>query len=331
VSNRRTVLYLSGSDVAEIFTMPLAIEAVKKAFMELSGGQVQVPLRMSLDIPQFQGVNLIKPVYSSAVNRIAVKVISLYRNNPLRNLPYSHALVFLLDGESGVPLAIMEGDHLTAMRTGAASGLATDLLAVKNATTAAIFGAGLQARKQLEAIIAVRQLSHIYIFDPNPDMINNFIRETKNKFGVTILPAQSDKILEKVQIICTATTSNQPVFSDRWIPAGVHINGIGSFRPDTREIPSETVSRARLVVDQREASLKEAGDIIIPIAEGKISENHIHAELGEIVSGSKSSRMKEEEVTVFKSVGNAIQDLYAAHAIYNQGRKRGMGIQLPLQ
>jgi ornithine cyclodeaminase/alanine dehydrogenase-like protein (mu-crystallin family) len=330
VSNRRTILYLSGSDVTEIFSMPMAIETMKKAFAELSGGQVQVPLRMSLDIPQFQGVNLIKPVYSPALNRIALKVISLYRNNPLKKLPYSHALVLLLDGESGVPLTMMEGDHLTAMRTGAASGLATDLLAVKNAKAAAIFGAGLQAGKQLEGIMVVRRLSRIYVFDPNSDRVDSFIREMKNKFGVTILPAPSEEILENVQIICTATTSNQPVFSDKWIPASVHINGIGSFKAQAREIPSETVSRARLVVDQREACLKEAGDIIIPMTEGRISENHIHAELGEIISGSKSSRMNEEEVTIFKSVGNAIQDLYSAHAIYNLARKQGMGIQLPL-
>jgi len=330
LSNKKTVLYLASRDVEELFTMPLAIDAMKKALNELSDGHVEVPLRMHLDIPQFQGVELIKPVYSPVLNQLALKVISLYKNNPAKGLPYSHAIVILMDAQTGLPLAIMEGDYLTAMRTGAASGLATDLLADKNATTAAIFGAGVQGRKQLEAILAIRPLKNVYVFDPNPDKINKFIHDMNEISSLNIHTALSEDILKNVQIICTATTSEQPVFSHNRIPAGVHINGAGSFKPETREIPSETIGRAKLVVDQREACLNEAGDIIIPITEGRISGSHIYAELGEIAAGRKAGRENKEEITVFKSVGNAIQDLLAAHTVYNLALEKGKGVRLPL-
>ncbi len=325
-----SIRYLSSHDVYKCLSMPQAIEAMREAFQLLSRKEAVVPLRLHLDIPEQQGVQLVKPVYVPSLQRIGIKVISLFRKNYLRGFPLSHAMMMIFDAVSGIPLALMDGNSLTAIRTGAAAGLATDLLARKNAQILAIFGAGFQARPQIEAIQTVRSIQKILIFDRDISKAHLLAEELKSRDQLEIIVTTKQELLQEAEILSTVTTSDRPVFSDCFIRPGVHINAMGSFTPTSREIPGETIQRAKLIVDQKEACLKEAGDILIPIAEGKISIAHIYAELGELISGTKTGRESDQEITLFKSVGNAVQDLLAAHMVFLNSQQQKIGIELTI-
>jgi ornithine cyclodeaminase/alanine dehydrogenase-like protein (mu-crystallin family) len=258
-------------------------------------------------------------------SRLAVKVVSLFRENPSRGLPYIQALLVLVDGTNGVPLALMDGGYLTALRTGAASGLATDLLARKNSSTLMVFGAGGQSRLQIEGVCAVRSIRRTLIYDPNTERAERLRDELKGVIPCEISVAGSPADTEHADIICTATTSQTPVFNDAHIRAGTHINAIGAYRPEMCEIPPATVGRALVVVDSRASAIAEAGDIIQAVAAGRFREESLHAELGEIVAGSRPARTDEGEITLFKSVGNAAQDLVAAGKALENALRLGLG------
>jgi ornithine cyclodeaminase/alanine dehydrogenase-like protein (mu-crystallin family) len=233
-----------------------------------------------------------------------------------------------MDASNGRPIALIEGSSLTAIRTGAASGLATKLLARESSETVAIFGAGLQGETQLGAVCAVRPIRKAWIFDLDKDKATNFACELSKKLSIEIEVSKSPADLKYADIICTATTSEKPVFKDANIKDGVHINAIGAFKPYVHEIPVETVVRARVVVDHLESCLTEAGDLIIPLNEGLITREHILAEIGDIASKNLMIRKSESDITFFKTVGNAVQDLYAANLILKNARKNNLGIEL---
>jgi ornithine cyclodeaminase/alanine dehydrogenase-like protein (mu-crystallin family) len=178
------------------------------------------------------------------------------------------------------------------------------------------------------AIMAARKITRLYILDKNKSMAEQFSKKIISEFNIECSVPESSEVLREVDIICTATTADQPVFSDGSISSGTHINAIGSFQPTVREIPSETVQRARIFADQKAAVLMEAGDIRIPIDRGMITEKHIIAELGEIATGKKVGRMSDEDITLFKSVGNAVQDLYAANLVYEKAIRADLGQKL---
>jgi len=255
---------------------------------------------------------------------------TLYTNNPAQGLPLLRALILVMDAANGAPLAIMNGATVTAIRTGAASGAATDLLARKDAAVAAIFGAGTQGRAQLEGICAVRPIRQALIYDPNPQRAGDFALEMSERLSIPVRAAKLPAALREADIICCATSSAQPVFADKDVKAGAHINAIGSYKPQKREVPGETVQRARVFVDQKEHCLQEAGDLIIPLREGLIGEEHILAEIGEILSGKKPGRKSDSEITLFKSVGNAVQDLVAAAKILETAREMKLGVEVGL-
>lgn len=310
--------------------MPAAVAAMREAFRQISGRKTVAPPRLSLEIPEQNGDVLVMPVYSPASQLIGLKVASLFGNNPARGLPLLQSLVLVVDGRNGIPLAVMNGAALTAIRTGAASGAATDLLARQDARVAAIFGAGVQGRSQLEAVCAVRAIEQAFIFDPHPERARTFAEEMRERLSIPVSVGNSPEMLREAEVICTATGSGEPVFADRDLKPGVHINAIGSYKPHKREIPAETVLRAKVVVDQREACWSEAGDLIIPLQEGLIGKDHIHGEMGEIVTGEKPGRESEDEITLFKSVGNAVQDLAAAGEALKAARKLGLGMEIGL-
>lgn len=329
-SEFQTIKYLSSSDVNKIFKMANAVEVMRDAFVRLSAGEVLVPPRMHLDIPQYEGVELIKPVYIPAYHQVGIKVISIFKNNLEKNLPLSHAVMIIFNATTGQPLAVMDANVLTAIRTGAASGVATDLLSRRDSQIVAIFGAGLQGRTQLEAVCAVRAVRKVLVFDPNVDKAKEFIESNKKQLSIEINIANSQEELRQADIICLATTSTEPIFKDKFLKDGAHINGIGSFQPHTREVPSQTVQRAKVVVDQMEACLKEAGDLLIPIKEGVFNVTEIYGEIGEIIAGQKVGRENNTEITLFKSVGNAVQDLAAASKVLELADQQDIGTELPL-
>ncbi len=310
--------------------MKQAIDTMRDAFVQLSMNQAVVPLRLGIDIPEHNGGALFMPVYLPKNKQVGLKVVSVFKNNPEKGLPMIHAMVMVMDAVNGCPLAVMDGEYLTALRTGAASGLATDLLSRKDAEVVTIIGAGVQGKTQLEAVCAVRSIKKAYILDIDLQRATEFAKEMSERLSIPVDFIEKSEMLRQSYVICTATSSHDPVFSDNDLKPGVHINGIGSYRPDMQEIPVETIVRAKVVVDSKESCLSEAGDIIIPLQEGLIDENHIYAEIGEIAAGSKIGRESRKEITVFKSVGNAVQDLAAASRVIETARVQNLGTEISL-
>jgi ornithine cyclodeaminase/alanine dehydrogenase-like protein (mu-crystallin family) len=262
---------------------------------------------------------------------LSLKAVTVFDGNPARGLPRIQALVTLCDGTTGQPLAILDGAAVTALRTGAASGAATDLLARPDSATLAILGAGVQARTQLEAVCAVRAIRSVRVFDILPRAAERFAQEMSAVAGSAIqTAANATEALRDADIVCAATSAQAPVFADADLKPGAHINGVGSYQPGVQEVPAEVVLRARVVVDHRASALAEAGDILAPIRQGRYSADRIAAELGEIVSGKRPGRVARDEITFFKSVGVAVQDLAAASRIFQEAQRLGLGTAVQL-
>jgi len=323
------MLVLNGEDVRRALPMAEAIAGMKRAFAALSEGRVVMPHRAHLGIERHGGVSLVMPAYVDIESgeALAVKVVSLFDHNAERGIPRIQAAVVAFEPETGRPLALLEGATLTAIRTGAASGAATDLLARPDSRVAAIFGAGVQARTQLEAVCTVRTIESVRICDPRPDAVEGFIADLAAQSPIPddLRAADPREAVADADIVCAATTSAEPVFDDADLKPGAHVNAIGSYQPHVQEIPAATVARALVVVDSREAALEETGDLIQPIAQGLFGPDHIHAELGELVLGRAAGRTSPGQVTLFKAVGVAVQDAVAASIALSRAADLGLG------
>ena len=325
---------LGAADVRKALPMPAAIEAMRHAFKCLADGHALVPPRIHMNIKRHDGVSLIMPAYldDGLTEAMALKVVSLFPGNAARNLPRIQAAVLVFESHTGRCLAMLEGAALTAIRTAAACGLATEYLARPDARTVAIFGAGVQARTQLQAVCCVRKIKTAYIYDPVPGKAEAMIAELADRRDVCgdLRPAaDATEAIAHADIICTASTATRPVFENDDLRRGVHINAIGSYQPHVREIPDETIVRARVFVDSRQACLEETGDLIQPIQAGLIDESHIQAELGELVLGTKRGRTGRRQITLFKSVGVAAQDAAAGRAAYVAAMHQDLGAVVP--
>lgn len=327
--NTTPLLYLSADQVRRALPMPEAIAAMRRAFAQLSSGQVTLPVRQSLPATEGRGDALVMACHSAVERLFSLKFVTTYPDNPRQGLPTTQALVVLTDGATGAHLAVMDGASLTAIRTGAASGLATDLLARPDAGTVAVFGAGVQARTQLEAVCCVRTIRRASVCDPDSAAADRFAAEMTDRLGVQVERADAPaRNLADADVVCTATSSCQPVFADRELRAGVHINAVGAYRPEMAEIPASVVRRARVVVDHRASALEEAGDLLQPLRQGLIQRSHFDTELGDVVLGRSPGRRHADEITLFKSVGVAIQDLCAAARVLANVRQFGLGVQM---
>jgi ornithine cyclodeaminase/alanine dehydrogenase-like protein (mu-crystallin family) len=327
------MLILDAEDVRRALPMDQAIDAMKSAYTALSNGTAVVPLRTRLSIPNSDALSLFMPAFvgSQAGDALAIKVVSLFPTNPSRGLAYIQAAVLVFDSETGQAIALLEGSTLTAIRTGAASGAAIDLLSRHDSKVAAIFGAGAQGRTQLEAACTARRIEMAYIFDSNPEKANSFAEEMKGKGAIPKdirVASSSQQAIENADIICTATTSQKPVFDDNHVKAGTHISAVGSYTPEMQEVPAETLQRAKIFVDSRAASLEEAGDLIQPMHAGLFDESHICGELGEVVLRKIPGRQSADEITYFKSVGIAVQDVMAAHVALKNAREMKIGVEV---
>ena len=261
-----------------------------------------------------------------------MKVVSLFDGNQARGLARIQAAVLVLEPDTGRPLALLEGATLTALRTAAASGLATHLLARPESRTLALFGAGVQARAHLEAIFAVRQIEQVWVYSRTREKALALVAESSSQSGLAARFEVADsphEAIEHADIICTATTSREPVFADADLPAGTHINAVGSYTPEAREIPPETVARTLVYVDSRAAAWEEAGDLIQPLTAGLISREHVRGEIGEVVLGRAAGRTTREQVTLFKSVGVAVQDAVAARFAIENATRLKLGSTVP--
>ncbi len=323
-------LILNKNDVASVLEMTDCMVAVEQAFAELSEGSAVLPLRIGITPPE--GLSLYMPAYLKKMEALACKVVTVYKNNPVKHkLPTTIGKVLLQDPATGDVICIMNGGYLTAVRTGAVSGVATKYLARKDKKqVAGIFGAGVQAKMQLWAICEARNIVKAFVYDISGTATDAFISEMSVKLNLEIIRATTAEELLQADIICTATSSPSPLFDGNKVREGTHINGIGSHTPTLRELDSAIVKRSKFVGDSKEACFKEAGDLIIPVNSGEIPEDHFYAELGEIITGKKQGRVNEKEITLFKSNGLAIQDVAAAKLVYEKALAAGIGIQVEI-
>jgi ornithine cyclodeaminase/alanine dehydrogenase-like protein (mu-crystallin family) len=323
------ILFLSAADVDRTLSMQAAIVVVREAFVDLSAGRADVPVRTPIALGG-DGAALFMPVHIPREETFGVKVVTVVPENLARNLPTIQALVAVFDAENGRPLAVMDGELLTAVRTGAASGVATDALARPNASVAAVIGAGVQGKHQLEAVCCVRTIREALVFDANRERAEAFATDMGRKLGRTVRVLDKASGVFAADIVCTATSSNLPVVADPDIKPGTHINAIGAYRPNTREIPGKMVGRSTVFVDSREACLAEAGDLVMAVGEGHLDAGYEPAEIGEVLAGTRPGRTDQAELTLFKSVGNAVQDLAVAGLILEKARRLELGAEVEL-
>lgn len=311
---------LSAADIRAALPMPKAIDAMRHAYSQLSAGKATVPPRQHISTDK--GVTLFMPAHLHEKGEFGIKVVSVYDNNPNLDLPRITATVLVLDPATGAPKAFMDGSSLTAIRTGAGGGVATDLLARQDAKQVGLFGAGVQARAQLQAVMAVRDIVCVNLISRTQASAQQLATEISawpDAPEVNFV-SRPQQVVEAADIVLCATTSGTPLFDGNALQPGTHITAVGSFTPEKREVDTTTIRRAnRIVVDSREACLEEAGDLIIPNAQ-------IDAEIGEIVNGDKQGRQSNDDITFFKSVGVAVQDAVAGAVVLAAAEAEGLGI-----
>lgn len=329
------MILLNKENIDAIFNMRDAIEADKLAFKFFSQGKTDVPLRVKINNEKQNGVNLFMPGYIEDLDSAGIKIVSVFPENAKKDIPVVPATMILLDGETGQVNCILDGTYLTQLRTGAASGAAIDVLARKDSKIGALFGTGGQAEKQLEAMLCARKLEKVNVFDIDKTRTDEFVNKMNDKFKsyeVEIVAAQSsDDAVKDADIITAITTAKKPVFDGKLVKKGAHINGVGSYTPDMQEIDEFIIQNAdRIFVDSKDAVLAEAGDFIVPIEKGIITSNSITGELGSVISGDIDGRKNDEEITIFKTVGIAVQDIVTANQIYKKAIKLGIGLDISL-
>lgn len=326
------MLVLNRADIRALVPMADAVKLMKIAFRELSAGRAESPLRAVVPVAE-GAVTLLMPAYVPAAEALGFKVVSVFEENRERGLPTISAMVCLLDARTGQPAAIMNGAYLTALRTGAVSGAATDLLARKDASHLVVIGAGAQGVTQAAAVAAVRPIQRIVVVDLSEASLRRFREDIARDWPhlAGLIETTSDaSVVSETDVICTATTARRPVFDADDVRPGTHINGIGAFTPEMQELPPGIVQRATLVVDQVEAVLEEAGDFIIPIRAGTLERGRVNRELGQIVAGEAPARQSSEEITLFKSVGNAVQDVTVARRAVERAVEAGIGQEVSI-
>ncbi len=307
---------LNASFITSRVSMPRAIELMEDAFRILSEKSAFIPARVVVTNPEDTLSVFFKPAFFTRFNRMSIKILSQIIANTNPDIPTIKGMVMLIDMTTGQVLSISDGQSITALRTGAASGIATSYLANPDASSVAVFGCGAQGRTQLEAVMAVRPITEVYLFDPGLNQAVNL----KNSIGlngkVTCEINPPLDILKNVDVICTATPSKKPLFSLSHLKSGVHINAVGSYRPDMQEIDPEIFRNSLTYLDDAAACVNDSGDIIRPLESGIIREEDIIGELGELIAGSVTGRRSSGEITIFKTVGNAIQDFFIANEAY---------------
>lgn len=314
--------------------MEEAIAAVAEGYRQLALGHVTMPQRVATTVEPHNGVHLSMPAFVDGEEggTLAIKIVTVFSDNPARfGEPTIQGVVLLHDARTGRPLALMDAEHLTAMRTGAASGVATRALSREDARHALILGSGVQAVTQLLAICSVRPIERAAVYSLNVEGDLAFAQRMSARLGIPVQRAPDlAAAVAAADVICTATNSNSPLFDGAWLPPGVHINGIGSYTRTMRELDTATIVRSRLFVDGRTAAQTEAGDVLIPIAEGAITEAHVLGEIGAVLLGQVAGRTSPQEITVFKSVGMAVQDAMVAPLVYRRALEAGLGQRVTL-
>ncbi len=325
------VLVINQAEVARLLPMRECIEVMAEALTALARGEAVLPLRLVMMLPDRRGALAAMPSYLRGLDAMAVKVISVIPGN--LGTPYdSHqGAVLLFEAQHGCLLAILDAGEITAIRTAAVSAVATRLLARADAHDLAILGSGVQARTHLEAMRAVRPIDRVRVWSRSADHAQRFAARESKRHGLAVeaAPTAQDAV-RGADLICTTTAAREPVLRGEWLAPGAHINAVGASTPDARELDTAAIVRARLFVDRRESALNEAGDFLAPKREGAIGDDHIRGEIGDLLLGAVAGRTAPGDVTLFKSLGIAVEDLAAAHHIYQQALTAGAGSRVEL-
>lgn len=314
-----------------VFTMKDAVQADKDALQLYSEGKSDIPLRANIDVPEYEGQSLYMYGYAAPAHALGVKIVSVYPKNIEKGLTSVPATMVLVNSETGEVCSLMDGTYLTRIRTGAVSGAATDVLARRDSSVFALFGTGGQAETQLEAVLTVRPIKLVKVFDISKERAQDFAdRMTKwfaDKFGVKITAVDtSAEAVADADVITTVTTSKRAVFDGRLVKKGAHINGVGSYTPEMAEIDEYLVTHAdKVYVDTRDGAVNESGDLIQPIRKGIFRADQVTGELGEVISGKAPGRKSDGETTYFETTGSAVLDLVTAQRIYSSAVARGIG------
>jgi ornithine cyclodeaminase/alanine dehydrogenase-like protein (mu-crystallin family) len=319
---------LSRTDVVNILNMEDTIRILEQAFIDLSNGNAVLPQRALITAPHHQGLALFMPAYLKGLGALGAKVVTVYPDNPAKhNLASVLGTIILLDDQTGAPVAIMDGGFLTAMRTGGVAGLASKILARIDAKVHLLFGTGGMARAHAWAVDTVRDIEKLLLYSIDPLEKREAFRDDLKAViaGEIVLVDDPHEAVREADIITMITNAQTPIIHGDWLKSGAHVNGLGSHSPTTREIDTATVLKSKVVCDLVEACKPEAGDFLIPIEEGVWDWDQVHGPLGDVITGKVSARENEKEITLFKSVGLAIQDMSTALHVYNKAVELGVG------
>jgi ornithine cyclodeaminase/alanine dehydrogenase-like protein (mu-crystallin family) len=324
------VLVLTDNDVARVLSMKDGIRIVERAFLEHASGNTVLLPRISHSLAGTGGAFRVMAAVLPGLGWFGLKSLTGYPGRRLAGETYFAVLLF--ETTTGALRAVIAGNHLTGIRTGAATGVAAKYLAREDADVLGIFGAGVQARNQLDAVMAVRPLRLVKVLSRDRAKAVAFADWVSATYDVSAHAAPNAyEVIAGSDLVVAATTSREPLFPGEWLEAGTHLSGIGANTPSKSELDATCFARSKVVVDFREQAIDEAGDLRNAIAAGVIQAGDIHAELGEIVSGTKAGRIGDSELTLFKSVGVAIEDVATAGFVYKQASERGIGTKMELE
>jgi ornithine cyclodeaminase/alanine dehydrogenase-like protein (mu-crystallin family) len=323
----RRLLVLTSPEIKLLLPMNECIDLMSETLKHLTRGELMQPLRMVVRPPEAKGVMAMMPAYRRGTESVfGLKAICFFHGNPALGKDAHQGCVLLSSGETGEPLAILNASAITEIRTAAVSAVATRALAREDAADLALIGSGIQARAHLVALSAVRKIKRARVFSPNPDHPKQLADEMRSEFSFPIEPISSaEEAVAGADLIVTATSARQPVIKREWISNGAHINAIGTYSPQAREIDSATMAAAKIFVDRRESALNEAGDYLLAAAEGLLSPESLRAEIGEVLLGEKAGRNTDDEITLFKSLGLAVEDLACAEYLLAKAKTENVG------
>lgn len=317
-------LFINKEKVASQLPMNECIEVMEKMFRSLASGEATQPLRSLMWLPDKKGILGMMPGQASGLGVMGIKVITVFHSNRDVGLPSHQGIVILFDTQHGEPLMMFDAVEITAIRTAAASAVATKLLARKDSETLAIIGAGEQAKRHIEAMLLVRKIKQINIWNRTEKNAELLAEKIFEEYKIPVSAKKNvEEAIANADIICTVTSSREPVVMGEWIAAGTHINAVGSSVAVARELDTNAVVRSKLFADCYESIFNEAGDFLTPKKEGAINDDHVKAEIGEVLTGKKKGRENDEEITLFKSLGIAAEDIFAAHYIYEKIKQSG--------
>jgi alanine dehydrogenase len=331
VLSNQIMLILSESQVQGLIDIAELIRVLERAHIQYSTGTAVMPVRLVVPLPQIDGRITTMPGFLNEDKALGMKVVTYFQNNPKQNLPSILATIMLFSSETGKMIAVMDGGYITAIRTACASAMASKVLSNPTASVLGVLGAGVQARAHIRALCRVRKLHRIKIYSPSGTSAISLKQELQSEIGAVIEVAKSaEETVRGSDLIVTATTAKEPIVTAKWLQPGAHINAVGSHRPDSRELDATTLARSNVFVDSRDAIMAECGDVLLALEEKSITPGHVQTEIGEVLADTKPGRTKTDEVTLYKSVGIAIQDVATADLVYHKALEKTLGTNVIL-